>query len=60
MLEDGLYERCGRPDVVLAQHAAPLPAGMVAHGGPHGPLAAASAALAVTASPSARCGRARR
>ncbi|MFB9319078.1 amidohydrolase [Cryptosporangium minutisporangium] len=32
MLEDGLFERFGRPDVVLAQHTAPLPAGMLAHG----------------------------
>ncbi|WP_326700481.1 amidohydrolase [Streptomyces sp. NBC_01754] len=47
MLADGLYERCGRPDAVLAQHTAPLPAGMVAHGGPHTPVAAASAALGV-------------
>ncbi|MFD6275881.1 amidohydrolase [Streptomyces sp. NPDC060209] len=47
MLADGLYERCGRPDAVLAQHAAPLPAGMIAHGGPHTPMAAASAALSV-------------
>ncbi|MFE5243920.1 MULTISPECIES: amidohydrolase [unclassified Streptomyces] len=47
MLADGLYERCGRPDAVLAQHAAPLPAGMIAHGGPHTPMAAASAALGV-------------
>jgi amidohydrolase len=31
MLADGLYERFERPDVVLAQHAAPLPSGMVAH-----------------------------
>ncbi|MFR9725741.1 amidohydrolase [Streptomyces sp. MS19] len=31
MLADGLYERCGVPDAVLAQHAAPLPAGTVAH-----------------------------
>ena len=31
MLADGLYERCGRPDVVLAQHLTPLPAGWVAH-----------------------------
>ncbi|GAB2905272.1 amidohydrolase [Streptomyces mayteni] len=31
MLDDGLYERCGVPDAVLAQHAAPLPAGTVAH-----------------------------
>lgn len=29
---DGLYERFGRPDLLLAQHAVPLPAGMVAHG----------------------------
>ncbi|MFF4244806.1 amidohydrolase [Streptomyces sp. NPDC001822] len=47
MLADGLYARCGRPDIVLAQHAAPLPAGMIAHGGPHTPMAAASAALSV-------------
>ncbi|MFI8003502.1 amidohydrolase [Streptomyces sp. NPDC086010] len=47
MLADGLYTRCGRPDIVLAQHAAPLPAGMIAHGGPHTPMAAASAALRV-------------
>ncbi|WP_228562442.1 amidohydrolase [Catenulispora rubra] len=31
MLADGLYERCGRPDVVLAQHLTPLPTGWVAH-----------------------------
>ncbi|MER5966454.1 amidohydrolase [Streptomyces sp. NPDC002057] len=47
MLEDGLYERFGRPDVVLAQHAAPLPSGMVAHGTPYGPVTAASTALDV-------------
>lgn len=47
VLADGLYERCGRPDAVLAQHAAPLPAGMIAHGGPHTPMAAASATLSV-------------
>ncbi|MFD5726904.1 amidohydrolase [Streptomyces sp. NPDC058368] len=47
MLADGLYERFGRPDAVLAQHAAPLPAGLVAHGGPYAPVAAASAALTV-------------
>ncbi|WP_431919279.1 amidohydrolase [Micromonospora wenchangensis] len=32
MVDDGLYRRWGRPDVALAQHCAPLPAGMVAHG----------------------------
>ncbi|GGY95471.1 amidohydrolase [Streptomyces nitrosporeus] len=47
MLEDGLYERFGRPSAVLAQHAAPLPAGLIAHGGPHAPVTAASAALTV-------------
>ncbi|MFF5445565.1 amidohydrolase [Streptomyces sp. NPDC012888] len=40
MLADGLYERFGVPDEVLAQHAAPLPAGMVAHA--YGPVAAGS------------------
>ena len=30
MLDDGLLERFGRPDVVLGQHVAPLPAGMLA------------------------------
>ncbi|MET8968242.1 amidohydrolase [Streptomyces hydrogenans] len=48
MLADGLYERFGTPHVVLAQHAAPLPAGMVAHGTPVAPVTAASAALEVT------------
>ncbi|MFE4583033.1 amidohydrolase [Streptomyces chartreusis] len=43
MLEDGLYNRFGTPDAVLAQHTAPLPAGTVAHG--RGPLMAASATL---------------
>ncbi|MGW4054344.1 peptidase dimerization domain-containing protein [Streptomyces sp. NPDC004779] len=36
------------PDVVLAQHAAPLPAGLVAHGTLRTPVTAASAALEVT------------
>ena len=30
MIDDGLYVRFGRPDVVLGQHVAPLPAGMLA------------------------------
>ncbi|WP_223279326.1 amidohydrolase [Streptomyces sp. SDr-06] len=35
MLDDGLYERFGTPDVVLGQHVAPFPAGMIgAHAGP--------------------------
>lgn len=29
MVEDGLFDRFGRPDVVLGQHVAPLPAGMI-------------------------------
>lgn len=32
MLDDGLYQRFGLPDAAFAQHTAPLPAGMVAHG----------------------------
>lgn len=32
MLADGLYDRFGRPDLVLAQHLAPFPAFRVAHG----------------------------
>ncbi|WP_405983396.1 amidohydrolase [Streptomyces sp. NBC_00872] len=43
MLEDGLYERFGRPDAVLAQHTAPLLGGMVAHG--YGPMLAGSAGI---------------
>jgi amidohydrolase len=30
MVDDGLFDRLGRPDVVLGQHVAPLPAGMLA------------------------------
>lgn len=30
MIDDGLYERFAHPDVVLGQHVAPLPAGMLA------------------------------
>jgi amidohydrolase len=45
MLEDGLYERFGAPAVALAQHTAPLPAGMVAHGS--GPVLAGGTTLEV-------------
>ncbi|WP_371483921.1 amidohydrolase [Kitasatospora sp. NBC_00315] len=45
MLADGLYRRCAPPSVVLAQHTAPLPAGMVAHG--TGPVTAGSVTLEV-------------
>jgi amidohydrolase len=35
MLEDGLYERFGTPDITLGQHLAPLPAGWLGcHPGP--------------------------
>ncbi len=30
MVDDGLYDRFGRPDVVLGQHVAPIPAGLLA------------------------------
>ncbi|WP_349290892.1 amidohydrolase [Actinoplanes solisilvae] len=46
MLDDGLYDRFGRPDLILAQHAAPLPAGMIAHGA--GPMTAACVTLDIT------------
>ena len=45
MVEDGLYDRFGLPSVVLAQHVAPLPAGMVAHAS--GPALAGSLTLRV-------------
>ncbi|MBQ0825181.1 amidohydrolase [Streptomyces tagetis] len=47
MLRDGLYERFAAPAVVLAQHAAPLPAGTVAHAPEGTPMAAAGAVLDV-------------
>ncbi|MBB6120425.1 hippurate hydrolase [Nocardiopsis algeriensis] len=31
MLEDGLFERFGRPDIVLGQHLGPQPAGLISH-----------------------------
>ncbi|SDG21321.1 hippurate hydrolase [Lentzea fradiae] len=46
MVEDGLFDRFGTPDVVLAQHVGPLPAGMIAHGS--GPVLAASDSVHVT------------
>ncbi|MFC3896417.1 amidohydrolase [Lentzea rhizosphaerae] len=46
MVEDGLFDRFGKPEVVLAQHVSPLPAGMIAHGS--GPLMAASDSVRVT------------
>jgi hippurate hydrolase len=46
MVDDGLYRRAPRPDVVLGQHVAPLPAGMI--GLRPGPAFAASDSLRVT------------
>jgi amidohydrolase len=40
MINDGLFERFPKPDIVLAQHVGPVPAGMIAHGS--GTIAAAS------------------
>jgi hippurate hydrolase len=35
MIEDGLFERFGRPDITLGQHLAPIPAGWLGcHAGP--------------------------
>ncbi|MFE0174071.1 amidohydrolase [Streptomyces sp. NPDC059002] len=45
MVDDGFYERFGTPDVVLGQHVAPLPAGMI--GAHPGPAFAATDALRV-------------
>lgn len=45
MIDDGLFERFGRPDVVLGQHVAPLPAGYI--GLRPGPAFAAADALRV-------------
>jgi len=45
MVDDGLFDRFPRPDVVLGQHVAPLPAGKIA--GHPGPSYAASDSLRV-------------
>ncbi|MFH8978777.1 amidohydrolase [Streptomyces sp. NPDC017890] len=45
MVDDGLYERFARPDVVLGQHVAPVPAGFL--GLRPGPAFAASDSLTV-------------
>jgi hippurate hydrolase len=47
MLADGVYDRCGRPDVLLAQHTAPFPAGMIGHAGASGQVTAASLTLSI-------------
>lgn len=40
MVDDGLFDRFPKPDIVLAQHVSPFPAGMIAHGS--GPVLAAA------------------
>ena len=45
MVDDGLFERFGRPVVVLGQHVAPLPAGVI--GLRHGPAFAAADILSI-------------
>jgi hippurate hydrolase len=46
MVADGLFERFGRPDVVLGQHVAPIPAGVL--GLRAGPAFAAADSLRIT------------
>ncbi len=46
MVADGLFERFGRPDVVLGQHVAPIPAGVI--GLRPGPAFAAADSLRIT------------
>lgn len=46
VIDDGLFERFGRPTVVLGQHVAPLPAGVI--GLRSGPAFAAADSLRVT------------
>lgn len=46
MIEDGLVDRFPKPDVVLGQHSAPAPVGIVAVGS--GPVMASSDRLSVT------------
>ncbi|MFI1166971.1 amidohydrolase [Streptomyces sp. NPDC020801] len=45
MLQDGLYSRILKPDVVLAQHVVPLPIGIIGHRS--GPMMAAAAVVKV-------------
>jgi amidohydrolase len=46
MVADGLFERFGKPKIVLGQHVGPLPAGWVGYGS--GPLMATSDTVHVT------------
>jgi amidohydrolase len=46
MVADGLFERFGKPSIVLGQHVGPLPAGVVGHA--TGPMMAAADEVQVT------------
>src|SRR5690606_37605203 len=46
MVDDGLYERFGTPDVALGQHVAPAPAGWILHR--DGPVMAGADAVKIT------------
>ncbi|MBE1467762.1 amidohydrolase [Kibdelosporangium phytohabitans] len=46
MVADGLFERFGKPDIVLGQHVCPLPAGMIGYG--TGPVMAGTDSVRVT------------
>ncbi|MEY9836962.1 amidohydrolase [Streptacidiphilus sp. EB103A] len=46
MVDDGLFERFPAPQIVLGQHVAPLPAGVIGYG--TGPVMAAADSLSVT------------
>jgi hippurate hydrolase len=46
MVDDGLFERFPKPEIVLGQHVGPLPAGVIGYG--TGPVMAAADSLDVT------------
>ncbi|MBP2320878.1 hippurate hydrolase [Kibdelosporangium banguiense] len=46
LVDDGLFERFGKPEIVLGQHVGPLPAGMIGHGS--GPIMAGADSVDVT------------
>ncbi|WP_371930641.1 hypothetical protein [Streptomyces poriferorum] len=46
MVDDGLFERFPKPDIVLGQHVGPLPAGFIGHG--NGPVMAAADSVNIT------------
>ncbi|MFG3366878.1 amidohydrolase [Streptomyces sp. NPDC090032] len=46
MIDDGLFERFPKPEIVLGQHVGPLPAGVIGYG--TGPVMAAADSLDIT------------